>query len=153
MYIVRPWLAIGNYREPKNLELLQANGIGALLLLESAVEHPGMRSLFLEVEDGYALPLELLRRGLDFIQVEREASKTVLIACAAGISRSTTFAIAAIKEAEQIDLLTAYRGIRTQHPRALPHQRLWTSLCEYYGERVPYGHVVIEYTRDLNIKL
>jgi protein-tyrosine phosphatase len=153
MHVVRPWLAIGNYRETQNLELLHANGIGALLLLESAVEHPGLRSLFLEVQDGYALPPEALRRGLDFIHVERQEGRPVLVACAAGISRSTTFALAAIKEAEQIDLLEAYRSIHARHPRALPHQQLWESLCAYYRERVPYGHVVVEYARDIQLKL
>jgi hypothetical protein len=65
---------------------------------------------------------------------QRAAGKTVLVACGAGISRSTSFAIAALKEAESLPLLAAAREVRKLHPDGLPHMALWSSLCLHYQE-------------------
>lgn len=48
---IRPWLYIGKYRETLNRRLLAVNQIQAMLLLAEPVEHPGITSLYLPVED------------------------------------------------------------------------------------------------------
>ena len=138
MFIVRPWLYIGKYRETLNGHLLSANGIEAMLQLADLVDQPGINSLYLPVDDGLPLPVDLLRQGVDFVRAEKGCGHTVLIACGAGISRSATFAVAVLKEEEGLSLLDAYRAVKSRHPGAMPHFALWESLCSYYQEDVPF---------------
>jgi hypothetical protein len=143
MFIVRPWLYIGKYRETLDGHLLGANNIGAMLQLADLVDQPGIRSLYLPVDDGLPLPVDLLRQGVDFVRAEKRRGHIVLIACGAGISRSATFAVAALKEEEGLSLLDAYRVVKSRHPGAMPHFALWESLCSYYQEDVPFRELYI----------
>ena len=76
--------------------------------------------------------------NLYFVITEKQQNRNVLIACGAGISRSAAFAVAALKEVEQLSLLDAFRVVRQHHPQALPHPAIWESLCTYYQEVVPF---------------
>lgn len=138
MYPVRPWLYIGKYAETQNKSLLNQYHIGAMLQLADAVPQPGIASLYLPVEDGVPLSPEHLKRGVAFLREHRQAGQNLLVACGAGISRSTTFALAVLKEEENLTLLDAYRSILDVHPDALPHMALWDALCAYYGELIPF---------------
>jgi hypothetical protein len=142
MHTIRPWLCVGSYRDSLDGDLLRANRIGALLNLESMVRHPGVASLYLPVEDAAPLPPDTLRQGMEFVRTARLVDTTILIACAAGISRSVAFACAALVEQEGLDLLAAYRAVRAAHRQALPHHLLWGSLCSYYAQPVAYQQVV-----------
>lgn len=139
MYQIRPWLYIGKYRETLNPYLLAAHKIGAMLQLADLVEQPGITSLYLDVDDGVPLPLELLRQGVDFVITNKGQNSKVLIACGAGISRSAAFAVAALKEIEGLDLLSGLRAVKQKHPEAMPHPAIWESLCAYYQENVPFS--------------
>jgi protein-tyrosine phosphatase len=138
MYLIRPWLYVGKYRETLNPHLLAANQIGAMLQLAELVEQPGIAALYLPVKDGVPLLVEMLRQGVDFVIAHQEQDERVLVACGAGISRSAAFAVAALKEIEGLDLLGALRAVRRKHPNALPHPEIWASLCAYYQENVPF---------------
>jgi protein-tyrosine phosphatase len=138
VYRIRPWLYIGKYRETTQLDNLRAYQIGAMLQLAEPVEQPGIESLYLQVEDGEPLPTDKLRRGMDFVRLRKADGHNVLVACGAGISRSTSFAIAALKEEEQISLVDAYSQILDCHPEAMPHPALWESLRVYYEETTSY---------------
>jgi protein-tyrosine phosphatase len=138
MDAIRPWLYIGKYRETLNGRLLARNDIKAMLLLAELVEHPGIASLYIPVDDGVPLDPKLLQRGIDFVRGEKELNHAVLIACGAGVSRSAAFAIAALKEVEGLQLLDATRSVKQRHPESMPHFVLWESLCTYYGEDIPF---------------
>lgn len=142
MYQIRPWLYVGKYRDTLDPYWLGLHQIEAVLQLAEAVKEPGITSLYLPVEDGEPLRFELLRQGIDFVLAEMRQQHTVLIACGAGQSRSVAFAIATLKEAENLPLLTAWREVKQQHPEALPHMALWESLCIYYHEDVPFSQVL-----------
>ena len=133
---IRPWLYIGKYRETRDYRLLTAHGITAMLLLAELVEHPGITSLYLAVEDGEPLPHEMLIKGVDFVKAQKAAGQTILVACGAGISRSASFAAAALKEIEGISLREAIHIVKQAHPDSLPHYKLWQSLCDYYNETI-----------------
>lgn len=135
---IRDWLWIGKYRETTNRRLLEAQGIEAMLLLAELVEHPTIRSVYLPVEDGEPLPVHYLEEGVAFLRETAVSRKKTLVACGAGISRSATFCVAALKEIEGLDLLSAYRVVKQAHPATLPHFKLWQSLCDYYQEDVPW---------------
>jgi protein-tyrosine phosphatase len=139
MYPIRTWLYVGKFSETQDDVLLRRREIGAMLQLADSVKQPGIPSLYVPVEDGEPLPPDVLRMGVEFVRLEKALGRNVLIACGAGISRSGTFTIAALKEEEGLGLLEAFREVRARHPGALPHPVLWKSLCEYYAEDVPYS--------------
>ncbi|GAA4437602.1 hypothetical protein GCM10023188_31980 [Pontibacter saemangeumensis] len=150
MFTVRPWLYIGKHRDAENLPQLQAYHIRGMLQLEEPVEQPGIHTLFLPVQDGVPISENDYRRGIKFMLLEHQLGRNVLIACATGISRSITFAIAALKETEGSSLLSAYGEIVQEHAMALPHPALWQSLCAYYQENIPYVEVLKRYNRAKN---
>ncbi len=135
---IRPWLYIGRYRGTTNGALLRSYSIGAMLQLAELVRHEGIESIYLPVEDGEPLPVPLLEQGIAFVREQRVQGRNVLVACGAGISRSVTFAIAALHEEEGLSLPDVFRLIRTRHVEALPHYALWDSICAYYGEPMTY---------------
>jgi hypothetical protein len=113
---------------------LRARGIGAMLQLAELVEQPGIATLYLPVEDGEPLPLKLLVKGLVFVEDQRRQNRNIMIACGAGVSRSVTFAMAALHEAEKLSLADAFFTIQAIHPAALPHPALLVSLCRFYAD-------------------
>jgi protein-tyrosine phosphatase len=138
MWQITDNLYVGRYRDTVNLTLLQAHSIDAMLQLADRVEQPGIEVLYLDVEDGEPLPAEKLCQGVTFVRDQLAAGRRVLIACGAGISRSVTFATAVLHEEGGISLLDAFHDIHSIHPDALPHYKLWHSLCEYYHENAPF---------------
>ena len=52
MYEVRPWLFIGKYSETLNRDLLDRCKIRAILQLAAPVEHRGIETLYIPVDDG-----------------------------------------------------------------------------------------------------
>ena len=142
MYSIRPWLFIGKFSETQDDVLLHDREIGAMLQLADSVKQPNIPSLYVPVGDGEPLPFDVLRMGVEFVRLEKALGRNVLIACGMGISRSATFAIAALKEEESLSLREAFWQVRAGHPGAMPHPALWKSLCEYYGEDVPYTELL-----------
>lgn len=135
---IRPWLYIGKYSDTLNLRLLSMHNVEAMLQLAELVEHPGITSLYLEVEDGEPLSHDLLRTGVDFVIAEKQRGHNVLVSCGAGISRSAAFAIAVLKEVEEVSLLDAFLAVKQKHPQTLPHPTVWESVCNYYDEEDIY---------------
>lgn len=109
-----------------------------MLQLAERVKQPGIETLYLPVDDGEPLPIQLLEQGMSFVRAHKAQGRKVLIACGAGISRSVTFGIAALREEEGLSLPDAFRAIHSHHPEAMPHFALWNSLCQYYGEGMSY---------------
>lgn len=142
MYPIRPWLYIARFRETLDYNLLYRTNIGAMLQLAESVQQPGISSLYIPIEDGESLSFDNIKKGVEFVRSEKATGKNVLIACGAGISRGVSFAIASIKEEENLSLLNAFRQIQSQHPQARPHLELWKSLCDYYSEDVPYKTIL-----------
>lgn len=139
---IRPWLYIGKYRDTLNEILLAQYQIGALLQLVEPVEHQGLHSLYLAIGDFAPIPHDRLRQGIAFVRLEKQQGQRVLIACGAGINRSSAFALAALKEEENLDLLTAFRRVKQNHAEALPHAPVWESLCAYYQEAIPHERLL-----------
>lgn len=135
---IRPWLFIGNYRDTNNLSYLTFKSIEAMLQLAEKVEQPGISSLYLPVEDLAPISSEHIRQGVDFIREHKAKGKRVLVACGAGMNRSSAFSAAVLKEEENLSLFDAFAQVKHCHPESMPHQPVWESLCQYYGEDVPY---------------
>jgi protein-tyrosine phosphatase len=135
---IRPWLYIGKYRDTLDKNYLDFKSIKAMLQLADRVEQKGINSLFLPVEDAGPTSPVLIKQGVDFILVEKGKEHKVLVACGAGINRSTAFCMAAIKEVERLSLLDAFKEIKKRHPASMPHEPVWESFCKYYNESTPY---------------
>jgi hypothetical protein len=141
MHKIRGWLYIGNFADTMDTALLRGHNIGAILQLAGHSKPPGMTILHLPVTDGESQTPENLDRGIAFIRAQKAEGKIVMSACAAGISRSTTYALGALKAEEGGSLLDLLMDIKRHHPHALPHIRLWHSLGAYYDEAIPYQQI------------
>ena len=134
MHHIQPWLYIGKVRETSDRSIMYGYQIGAILQLAYPAQHPGIESLFIDVDDGIPLPAASLQQGMSFARVQKAAGKKLVIGCGAGVSRSVTFTMALLHEEEGIGLMEAYEQIVAVHPDAMPHYELIKSLGEYYGD-------------------
>jgi len=139
---IRPWLFIGKYRDTTNGPYLQQKNIRAMLQLAELVQQPEIDSLYLPVQDLAPVSWNHLRQGLDFIRQHKENGNRILVACGAGINRSSSFCAAALKEEEGLSLFEAFKEVKRFHPESMPHEPVWESLCNYYDEKVPYLEVM-----------
>lgn len=134
MYKIRDWLYVGKYSQTRRLDMLEASGITAMLQLAEPIGHAGIESHFVQLDDGVPMPHDKIAEGIEFIREQKAQGKTVLVACGAGISRSTIFAMAALMEEEDLELFEAYGAVYQNHRAARPHHELCISLSEYYGK-------------------
>ena len=139
---IRPWLFIGKFRETQQLSYLHAKSIEAMLQLAAPVDQPDIKSLYLRVEDFAPLNFYLLEQGVSFVREQKELGRRVLVACAAGINRSSSFCTAALIAEEGLSLFDAFKEVKKTHPESMPHETLWKSLCEYYDESISYIEVM-----------
>ncbi len=139
---IRPWLFIGKYRDTLNSSYLASKSIQAMLQLAEKVEQPGFISLYLPVEDFAPIKFELLEKGVSFIREQKRLGHRVLVACGAGINRSSSFCTAALKEEEELSLFDAFKEVKRKHPDSIPHKPVWESLCNYYSESISYLDVM-----------
>jgi protein-tyrosine phosphatase len=113
-----------------------------MLQLAEKVEQPNIVSLYLPVEDLAPISREHIRQGVEFIRKHKAMGNRVLVACGAGINRSSSFCAAALKEEENISLFEAFKDVKRLHPESMPHKPVWESLCNYYNEMTPYLDVM-----------
>jgi len=139
---IRPWLYIGKLRDTLHTSYLHFKSINAMLQLAEKVEQPGIVSLYLPVEDFAPLNFRLLEQGVAFIREQKKLGHRVLVACGAGINRSSTFCTAALKEEDGLSLLDAFKEVKKRHPESMPHEPVWKSLCTYYREETTYFEVM-----------
>lgn len=139
---IRSWLFIGKFRETLQVSYLNSKSIQAMLQLADKVEQPDITSLYLPVEDYAPLKFNLLEQGVTFIREQKRLGNRVLVACGAGINRSSTFCTAALKEEEGLSLFDAFKEVKKSHPESMPHEPVWESLCAYYGETISYLDVM-----------
>jgi len=136
MHKIRDWLFIGKYRETMSYPLLNSYGIDAMLHLAEDVRHDGIETLYLPIDDGVPVKQDTLKQGIDFICERKAQGKTVLSACGAGISRSTTFAMGALMQDEELELWSAYEAVLEHHPDGFPLPPLIVSLGKHFGQPV-----------------
>jgi protein-tyrosine phosphatase len=134
MFQIRDWLFISGYPVASNRSVVKKHNIQAMLQLFEGFKSPGVETLFVGVVDGQPLTSENIREGVAYVRKQHKKGKRILVTCGAGVSRSVTFSVAALKEIEGLTLEEAYLSIRERHKEALPDHIHWDSLREYYGE-------------------
>lgn len=138
MHQIRDWLFISSYALASNTEYIQKEDFDAMLQLYRPIDIPGVQSQFLEMTDGKPISTADIEAGINFVRDHHAAQEKVLVTCGAGISRSVTMTIAALKAIEGGDLEHTYRDVRKRHPDAMPDQVHWDSIATYFGEKVPF---------------
>jgi protein-tyrosine phosphatase len=134
-------IAVGGMKDAMDFELLESEGVEAVLQLYGQEREQiyfilPIDTLQLQVEDRRPLPPPLLRRGVKFIRRQRLAERRVLVCCGAGMSRSPSFVAAYLHE-EGMDILEAFRQIRSSRPEVHPHRAMVRSLVDYYRPEIP----------------
>jgi protein-tyrosine phosphatase len=135
---IRPWLYIGDYNDTQNKNGLDFKSIQVVLQLAAAVKLPGINLLYVPVRDMAPIAAEHFKQGVEFVLAEKEKGAKILVACAAGVNRSSAFCIASLKEAEGLSLLEAFKEVKKNRRIAMPQAFVWQSLCHYYKEDVSY---------------
>ena len=145
---IRPWLYIGNLQDSKNFSYLKQNSIEAILQLEAPVEHEGITSLYLRIQDKTPVHFTKFQQGLGFIKDQKSLGRQVLVACHYGVSRSSTFCIAALKMEEGLSLFDSFKEVNKSRSEAMPDLTIWESLCSFYDEKASH----IELSRLMSSK-
>jgi protein-tyrosine phosphatase len=83
-----------------------------------------------------------LEQGVAFIREQRAVGNRVLVACGAGINRSSAFCTAALKEEEGLSLFEAFKEVKKKHAESMPHEPVWVSLCNHYEEKTSYLEIM-----------
>ncbi len=138
MHQIREWLYISSYALASNAAYMRSEGFNAMLQLYRPITIEGVQAHYLELTDGDTIPQAQILAAIAFVQAQHAAGHKVLVTCGAGISRSVTMTIAALKAIEGGELEAIYRDVRTRHPEAMPDQAHWDSVAAYFGEDVPF---------------
>lgn len=134
MYQIRDWLYISDYASASSRKIVDDAGIQAMLQLFQQIDFEGIETRFISVGDGLPLSSEQILTAITFIHEQYDKNHPILSTCGAGLSRSVTFAIIALKEIEGLSLADGYRAIFEHHPNAMPDHIHWQALANYYGE-------------------
>lgn len=134
MFQIRDWLYISDYPTASSPKLVKTQDIEAILQLFEGFEMDGVATHFIPVSDGLPMTKAMIQEGIDFICNQRAKERKLLISCGAGVSRSVTFSIIALKEIEGLSMEEAYRAIRETHEKALPDHVHWQGVADFYGE-------------------
>lgn len=134
MYKIRDWLYISDYASAKSQKIVDEAGIQAMLQLFQSIELEGVVTKFISIGDGLPLTQAQIDTAISFIREQHDKQHCLLSTCGAGLSRSVTFAIIALKEIEGLSLADAYRAIFEHHPKAMPDHIHWQAVADYYGE-------------------
>ena len=138
---VLDWLYVGSVEDAEDYAELQRAGIKAVLTLAWPIQHPDIAVKRVYFEDGEPIPDEVFCETLSFVRQQRRLGRKVLIACSAGVSRSSAIAIAVLHELEGYPLVEAFRTVLGKVHLAYPHQVIWNSVCRFYGQWVTTNDV------------
>ncbi|MGB7340098.1 MAG: dual specificity protein phosphatase [Phototrophicaceae bacterium] len=134
MYKIREWLYVSNFASASIPSTIQKLGIQGMLQLYQPIDNPAIDCKFIGLQDGIPITVPQLQAGIAFIHDQRKNKHRILSTCGAGISRSVTMAIVALKEVEHLSLFDAYRAVYQRHAKAMPDHVHWQSIAHYYGE-------------------
>jgi predicted protein tyrosine phosphatase len=131
-------LWIGDANDGRNIEALKSRGITAAF--NATQETDGWPEDFklntpylrLDQPDGYPISTDKLDRFKMFMDEQYEANKkTILIHCAAGISRASTFTILTLMLYHDMTWDAAENLVRSVRPIIFPHPLLKSSVLAW----------------------
>ena len=144
-------LGLGSWYDCQDHAYLQEQGVESILQLYGPDPCPdgfpfARASLQLNVVDARPLPTLVLQAGVAFIREQRRQGRNVLVACAAGMSRSPSFLAAYLHE-EGMDLAEAYLAIRARRS-IIPHPKVIQSLVDHYRLPITTQEIMVRLVRE-----
>lgn len=145
-------LYVGSLLALRNQDEVREEGISAIVRLDAADREDGQWSekftlLDLPFLDGDSIPDDIIPEVTSFIYQRIQAEKSVLVHCAAGMSRSVSLTMAYLIEYEKMSLAEAFGTVREGRTQAYPHENLLISLIEHYD--LPYDTLLVQNPRFL----
>ncbi|OMJ89357.1 hypothetical protein SteCoe_8562 [Stentor coeruleus] len=127
MHKIENNLYLGGLMAANNLALLTQNGITSLVQALSkstpTVKHPNMKYFTIDIDDMPSANIaQFMPEAIKFIDRELMCGKTVLIHCAAGISRSSSIAIGYFMVKYNLTFDEALAKVRRGRSCACPNQ-------------------------------
>jgi Predicted protein-tyrosine phosphatase len=122
------WIANSGGVEPTHLVAMELNPEFVVSVNQTATEattdhHP--------LKDGYVNDQDEFREAVEATRQRLQQSGSVIVNCAAGISRSTTVSATAIAAEEDLDFDAVVEEIKETRPRARPHPKLQLNALAY----------------------
>lgn len=122
------WIANSGGVEPDHLAAMELDPAHVVSVNKSATEattdhHP--------LKDGYLNDQQEFHDAVEATRQRLQQPGTVIINCAAGISRSTTVSATAIAAEEELAFDAVVEEIRETRPRARPHPKLQLNALAY----------------------
>ncbi|XP_008413231.1 uncharacterized protein LOC103468141 [Poecilia reticulata] len=135
--VILPWLYLGAERDVTQ-DRLTSLGISYVLSVSRCSPQPSFlpRSRFLRIPIDDSLWDDLLPwipQALSFIDSAMSSGASVLVHCAAGISRSPALAVAYIMYSLEMDLDHAYRFVKERRPSISPNFNFLGQLQHFQG--------------------
>lgn len=135
-------LYVGDFDAILNQDEVKDEGITAIVRLDLAPREKykwgkDFTVLNAAFADTKSIPDGIIPKVTKFIYQQVESDKTVLVHCAAGMSRSVSLTMAYLIEYEGMSLAEAFGTVREGRTQAYPHENLLISLIEHYD--LPYN--------------
>ena len=133
MHLIVDRLFLGNIRAAQDEQLLQSHNVTCIVqcLEDSSLvpAFPFAEYCTVPVSDIDSQNIAaFLPKAVHFIHACRQAGKTVLVHCAAGISRSSTVVVAYLMAAAHMDCDEALAFVRGRRRCASPNPGFWQQL-------------------------
>lgn len=141
---IEPELYIGNEDAAVTESLIKKHNIASVLACGSHLETPFQKELkykiFEIMDDPRQQILHLLEEGIHFIQEERKQGKAVLIHCAAGRSRSGSFAVAYIMKTRGMPYEDSLKFVQKKRFEVQPN-RGFAAQLRLYGKQIGFPSI------------
>jgi len=122
------WIANGGAIEPDHLAAMQLDPEYVVSLNRTATE---ATTDHFPLKDGYVNHQQKFSAAVETTREHIRAGGTVIVNCAAGISRSSTVLATALAAEDNISFDTAVDEIKNTRPRARPHPKLKLNAYAY----------------------
>jgi hypothetical protein len=135
---VYPGLWVGGDDPPQDPKFIEKHGIQVILNMcqEAVCDPPQNVSYFrIGIADGDCAPVGVYPKAAEIINDTRKAGRTILVHCAAGVSRSVTAVIAWDILYNGIGYRKSLENIRQRRPIANPHPLLIRSVMRDIGNK------------------
>lgn len=134
---VYPGIWIGSYMSATD-GTMQENEINVVLNMAIECEYkasaPMTQLIRIGIEDGKLANVGIFDKAAEVIHAARSGGRSILVHCAAGVSRSSTAVLAYLMVYEGIGWSAALEIIKKSRPSANPHPLLLRSLMRDFGE-------------------
>lgn len=102
-------------------------------------ENPGILYCHIPFPDGYEVPQREFAEAMAFLRFCWENGYTVLVHCAAGISRSTTMVVSFMHYMKMKDMMAALGHVKMCRPIVEPAPAVLSSCKRHLGYNLPTG--------------